>query len=201
MAEGSVIAPHRCEVLLGQLVAKPPGSRVREVEVVAFDQAVHHVGFRQLAEQLVRHGALAHPRAATDEEHLSCHKRTLTSIASSTTPILRRTPAPLASQTPEGPWMRCRHPGRITGISGVLVWPARHDLRMPDTELAAVGAWFAARGFELAFTPDEDESQDPFFWADLVSQPSGRIAAPRYGRGKSELLAAMRAKERHEEEQ
>ena len=70
-----------------------------------------------------------------------------------------------------------------------------------DPDYVAVVGWFAARGFGLAFTVDEDEYQDPFFWADLISLPSGRIAAPKYGRAQTEVLAARRAKERYEEEQ
>ena len=70
-----------------------------------------------------------------------------------------------------------------------------------DPDYVAIVEWFAERGFGLAFTADEDEYQDPFFWADLVSLPSGRIAAPKYGRAPTEILAARSAKERYEEEQ
>ncbi len=70
-----------------------------------------------------------------------------------------------------------------------------------DPDYRAIVEWFAERGFGVAFTADEDEHQDQFVWADLTSLPSGRIAAPKYGRGRTEVLAARSAKERYEEEQ
>lgn len=68
-------------------------------------------------------------------------------------------------------------------------------------QLNEVHAWFAAREFGLEFTLDEDESGRRFFWADLTRFPSGRVVAPRYGRGASQADAATSARSRFEVEQ
>ncbi|MGI8662556.1 MAG: hypothetical protein ACR2LQ_05000 [Acidimicrobiales bacterium] len=70
-----------------------------------------------------------------------------------------------------------------------------------DAELKSMNEWFAERGFGVQFTPDDDESGDRFFWADLTRLPSGRVVAPMYGRGATEVEAANSALKRFEVEQ
>ena len=66
-----------------------------------------------------------------------------------------------------------------------------------NEDLELIQHWFEEQGFRLSIER-EDEA---LYWADLIRLPSGRIVAPRYGRGNSKLAAARRAKERYAEEQ
>jgi hypothetical protein len=70
------------------------------------------------------------------------------------------------------------------------------ESRHKDSEIAAVQAWFEARGLRLAMRED-----DGVFWADLISLATELVLAPRYGRGESTLGAAKRAQERFGQEQ
>jgi len=70
-----------------------------------------------------------------------------------------------------------------------------------NQELSEIAAWFADRGFGVRFTPDRDEDELPFFWADLTRLTSGQVVAPMFGRGTTELAAARRARARYESEQ
>jgi hypothetical protein len=68
---------------------------------------------------------------------------------------------------------------------------------MTEEGFEEIGAWFTERGFLLDFRREEDD----LIWAALVRLPSGRVVAPMYGRGQSELEAARSAKERYEQEE
>jgi len=65
-----------------------------------------------------------------------------------------------------------------------------------DEVISEVSAWFRSCGFELAVS---EEGAD--WWASLtpIASPSAPIA--RYGRGNTPEAAAMRARERYEQEQ
>jgi hypothetical protein len=62
-----------------------------------------------------------------------------------------------------------------------------------DSELDAISAWFTDRSFGLTFEHDAS-----FSWAGLTRLPSGRLVAPKYGRGETPIDAARRAKQRYE---
>ncbi len=70
-----------------------------------------------------------------------------------------------------------------------------------ESQVAEAVVWFAQREFGLEFTLDDDEFGERFFWADLTRLPSGRVVAPKYGRGASEGEAARSAQSRFEIEQ
>ena len=65
-----------------------------------------------------------------------------------------------------------------------------------DPEFAAVKRWFADLGYGLVVKPD-----DGAFWADLSRIQSAAVVAPQYGRGESPLAAALRAKQRYQQEE
>jgi hypothetical protein len=65
-------------------------------------------------------------------------------------------------------------------------------------ELEAILSWFADRGFGISFTEDEERGG---FWADLTRLPSGRLVAPRYGRGEGRAASALDARRRFEVEE
>ena len=58
-------------------------------------------------------------------------------------------------------------------------------------------AWFEQRGFGVRINRERDD----LVWADLTRLPSGRIVAPKYGRGETPLSAAQSAKQRYAVEQ
>lgn len=68
-------------------------------------------------------------------------------------------------------------------------------------DLNLLHEWFKARGFGVHFTSGVDECGDRFFWANLTRLPSGRVVAPKYGRGATEVTAAHSAQERFKVEQ
>jgi len=64
-------------------------------------------------------------------------------------------------------------------------------------ELEDIRRWFANHGFKIEIVREAGD----LVWAELGRLPSGRLVAPKYGSGSSELAAARRAKERFEQEQ
>jgi hypothetical protein len=64
-------------------------------------------------------------------------------------------------------------------------------------DLEAIIQWFAARGFGLRLTREDDD----LVWAELTRLPWGRLVAPMYGCGETDIAAARRAKERFASEQ
>ena len=72
---------------------------------------------------------------------------------------------------------------------------------MSENGTAAITGWFGQRGFGLHFTADHDEFGEPFYWADLTHLSSGKVMAPMYGRGSTEVEAASSARHRFEVEQ
>lgn len=66
-----------------------------------------------------------------------------------------------------------------------------------DPAIDEVAAWFAQHGFGLRL---ERERAD-LVWAHLTSPPTGAVFAPKYGRGETPVAAALRARERYEDEQ
>jgi hypothetical protein len=68
---------------------------------------------------------------------------------------------------------------------------------MGKSEILKILEWFARRGFELQTHKDSDGN----VWADLVGDSTGKVVAPRYGKGKTEAEAVRRARERFRQEQ
>jgi len=66
-----------------------------------------------------------------------------------------------------------------------------------EREVAEIAQWFIDQGFALHLSREEHD----LVWAELARLPSGKIVAPMYGRGSSELEAARRARERFGQEQ
>jgi hypothetical protein len=66
-----------------------------------------------------------------------------------------------------------------------------------DPAIDGVAAWFAERGFGLRL---ERERAD-LVWAHLTTPRTGAVFAPKYGRGDTPVAAALRARERYEDEQ
>jgi hypothetical protein len=62
--------------------------------------------------------------------------------------------------------------------------------------LDEITKWFFDRGFVLHF-----KQEDEMIWADLGGLTSGRVIAPLYGGGESQLEAACSAKSRYEQEE
>jgi hypothetical protein len=65
-----------------------------------------------------------------------------------------------------------------------------------DQDLRSVADWFRERGFSL-----EIQGVPLFRRADLRSVQTSEITAPSYGRGRTKLAAAGRAKARYDTEQ
>jgi hypothetical protein len=65
-----------------------------------------------------------------------------------------------------------------------------------DGVLATIDNWFADRGFHILVAKEDDE-----WWVHLTSARTFEIFHPRYGCGKTPELAALRARERYEQEQ
>lgn len=67
---------------------------------------------------------------------------------------------------------------------------------MPEDVIGEVAAWFRGSGFELAVALDEG-----VWWASLTPVANPAAAMARYGRGDTPEAAALRARERYEQEQ
>ena len=67
---------------------------------------------------------------------------------------------------------------------------------MPDDVIAEVSTWFRSRGFELAVA-DEGST----WWASIAPTGNPTSVVARYGQGDTAEAAALRARERYEEEQ
>lgn len=65
------------------------------------------------------------------------------------------------------------------------------------SEMEALTDWFAERGFGIKFTHERAN----LVWAELIRVSTGVLVAPRFGRGRTPLAAAQRAKRRYSEEQ
>ena len=63
-------------------------------------------------------------------------------------------------------------------------------------EIEGVSEWFKMRGFDLAVS-----ESDGFWWATLMRIENPTAVIARYGRGDSPEAAAVRARERYEQEQ
>lgn len=61
-----------------------------------------------------------------------------------------------------------------------------------NVEINEIMEWFYVRGFELHL---ETEDKD-LYWANLARISDHEVAAPLYGRGKTRLEAARRARDR-----
>jgi hypothetical protein len=85
--------------------------------------------------------------------------------------------------------------------SAVLVRTGRDDQRVTgspeDAEVGVIAQWFQDQGFDIRVVEEERD----LFWADLIRRATREVVAPRFGRGRSALEAARRAKERFAEEQ
>lgn len=67
----------------------------------------------------------------------------------------------------------------------------------PGVDVEAIREWFRDKGFGVQVEQDEYAVH----WVNLTSLPSGRVVAPRYGRGDTAHEAAESAKKRYEIEQ
>lgn len=67
---------------------------------------------------------------------------------------------------------------------------------MSSDVIADVSAWFRHRGFDVALSSD-----DGVWWATLTPIGNPAQAVERYGQGDTPEAAALRARERYEQEQ
>ena len=81
--------------------------------------------------------------------------------------------------------------GQCPGMTPAPTWnPSASD------GMEEVSTWFKERGFDVAVT-----EADGVWWATLTSTNNPTAVIARYGRGDSPEAAAVRARERYEQEQ
>jgi hypothetical protein len=67
---------------------------------------------------------------------------------------------------------------------------------VPDDAITEVSTWFRFRGFELAVV-----EEDATWWASITPDGNPSSVVARYGSGNTPEAAALRARERYEQEQ
>ena len=67
---------------------------------------------------------------------------------------------------------------------------------MTGSVIEEVSTWFRERGFSIAVSEQGDD-----WWASLTPVDNPAAVVARYGRGDSAQSAALRARERYEQEQ